>query len=316
MSATRPCRNCRAQVPETSRFCTECGTPTSFRPPSVQDAPIGQQQQGPPAGGPARPTPPSWSTSTNYGSTSRQQPVSGIGVVPPVDDPGMNGIALAHGEVVKRVYELGRIQRMWGWVQGTLVVADTRVLYRAEAVNKLNRSTLDREIHLKDVRGSVWRPARASARPASSGPGCSAHSSRSSSCLVHRWRPGLFASDRTPTGRRTGGAGWRILYVVIWLAVSVSILILRRRASVVVLAVLSNDAESSPISVTGVVGKSGGHGFLARVASPLIVLLEWLGIIEAGAAAESADIGSVRQVYAELGAVILDLQSRGTLGAD
>ena len=51
------------------------------------------------------------------------------------------------------------------------------------------------------------------------------------------------------------------------------------------------------------------------LAGPLILLLERLGIIEAGAAAESAEIESVRQVYGELGAVILDLQSRGALGA-
>jgi len=44
--------------------------------------------------------------------------------------------------------------------------------------------------------------------------------------------------------------------------------------------------------------------------------LESLGIIEAGAAAENADLESMQQVYAELGAVIMDLQSRGTLGAD
>ncbi len=313
MSATRPCRNCRAQVPETSRFCTECGTPTSFRPPSVQDAPIGQQQQGPPAGGPARPTPPSWSTSTNYGSTSRQQPVSGIGVVPPVDDPGMNGIALAHGEVVKRVYELGRIQRMWGWVQGTLIVTDTRVLYRAEAHNKLNRSTLNKEIHLKDVRGVGLTTRRGMS---AAGLGAWLLGGFLSFFVVLFFSGALsMASSFNSYGGDSGTSFWLFLLILLWAAACITIFIIRRKASVVVLSIFSSDIEGSPISVTGVVGNSGGHGFLAMLAGPLILLLERLGIIEAGAAAESAEIESVRQVYGELGAVILDLQSRGALGA-
>ena len=84
----------------------------------------------------------------------------------------------------------------------------------------------------------------------------------------------------------------------------------------VVLSIFSSDIEGSPISVTGVVGSSGGQGLLAAFAGPLVLMLERMGIVEAGAAAESAEIESVREVYSELGAVILDLQSRGTLGGD
>ena len=234
-------------------------------------------------------------------------------MVPPVDDPGMNGIALAHGEVVKRIYELGRIQRMWGWVQGTLIVTDTRVLYRAEAHNKLNRSTLNKEIHLKDVRGVGLATRRGMS---AAGLGAWLLGGFLSFFVVLFFSGALsMASTFNSYGGDSGTSFWLFLLILLWAAACITIFIIRRKASVVVLSIFSSDSEASPISVTGVVGNSGGHGFLAMLAGPLILLLERLGIIEAGAAAESAEIDSVRQVYGELGAVILDLQSRGALGA-
>ena len=234
-------------------------------------------------------------------------------MVPPVDDSGMNGITLAHGEVVKRVYELGRIQRMWGWVQGTLIVTDTRVLYRAEAHNKLNRSTLNKEIHLKDVRGVGLTTRRGMS---AAGLGAWLLGGFLSFFVVLFFSGALsMASSFNSYGGDSGTSFWLFLLILLWAAACITIFIIRRKASVVVLSIFSSDIEGSPISVTGVVGNSGGHGFLAMLAGPLILLLERLGIIEAGAAAESAEIESVRQVYGELGAVILDLQSRGALGA-
>ena len=238
--------------------------------------------------------------------------MSGIGVVPSVEEGGLAGIQLAHGEVVKRIYELGRIQRSWGWVQGTLIVTDTRVLYRAEAHNKLNHSTLNKEIHLKDVRGVGLATRRGM-----------------SAAGLGAWLLGSFLAflvviflantisvitSFNSYGGGSGVSGWLIVFLLLWAAACFTVLTLRRRASVVVLSIFSSDIEGSPISVTGVVGSSGGHGLLAAFAGPLVLMLERMGIVEAGAAAESAEIESVREVYAELGAVILDLQSRGTLG--
>jgi hypothetical protein len=313
MNSVSPCRTCGAPVAAENQFCTGCGTPTTFRPPSAVTDSLGQPQAtsaAPPTLSYARRSEPSFAA-----PSPRTRPVSGIGITPSAGDAGMNGISLAYGEVVKRVYELGRIERLWGVVQGTLVVTDTRVLYHAEAKNKLNRSTLNREIHLKDIRG-----VGLSTRKGMSAAGLGA------------WLLGSFlwfslilavsgffdgVSQYSSYGSAGGGAnGWGVFLFLFWLVACIAIFLLRRRASVVVLAVFSNEGDSAPISVSGVVGQSGGHGFLARFAGPLIMLLERLGIIEAGAAAESADIESVRAVYAELGAVILDLQSRGTLGAN
>jgi len=224
---------------------------------------------------------------------------------------GMGGVQLAHGEVVKRVYELGRIQRSWGWVQGTLIVTDVRVLYRAQAQNSLNSSTLNKEIHLKDVKGVGLATRR--------GMSAAGLGAWLLGAFLSFWAviflAGTIAAAMSFAGSG-GSGGWLVFLLLIWGGVCATILVLRRRASVVVLSVFSSDIESSPISVTGVVGRSGGHGFMATLASPLILILESLGIIEAGAAAENADLESMQQVYAELGAVIMDLQSRGTLGAD
>lgn len=314
MSSTRPCRKCGAQVPTENQFCTECGTPTSFRPP-VDAQPALQHASAvheptlsdrPQVTGAA-----SWSA-MDTGPT-RPHPVSGIGVVPAAADAGMHGIVLAHGEVVKRVYELGRIERMWGWVQGTLIVTDTRVLYRAEAQNRLNRSTLNREIHLKDVRGVGLATRRGMS---AAGLGAWLLGGFLSFVAVLLFGGGLSAAlSPSYYGASSGVSGWLVVLLLVWVAAVITVFVIRRRASVVVLSLFSNDIQGSPISVTGVVGSGGGHGFLAVFAGPLILLLERLGIIEAGAAAEAAEIESVRQVYGELGAVILDLQSRGTLGA-
>jgi len=201
-----------------------------------------------------------------------------------------------------------------GVVQGTLVVTDTRVLYHAEAKNKLNTSTLNREIHLKDIRGVGLATRKAMS---AAGLGAWLFGSFLSFLLVLSLGGSFSAATSYSSygSSGNGGNGWLVVLLLLWLAACIGIFLLRRRASVVVLAVFSNEGDSAPISISGVVGQSGGHGFLAKLAGPLILLLERFGIIEAGAAAESADIESVRAVYAELGAVILDLQSRGTLGA-
>ena len=225
----------------------------------------------------------------------------------------MGGVALAHGEVVKRVYVLGRVQRSLGWVQGTLVVTDVRVLYRAEAVNRVSRSTLNKEIHLKDVKG-VGLATRKGMSAA--GLGVWLFGSFISFWLVLFVGGGLSVFSSLGSGYSTGPSwGWLLFLLLIWAVVVGGIYYLRRKASLVVLSVFSSDIEASPIAVTGSVGKSGGHGFLALFASPLILLLERFGIIGAEAAADNADLDSMRAVYAELGAVIMDLQSRGALGA-
>jgi len=312
MSSVSPCRTCGAPVAAENQFCTECGTPTTFRPPSAVTDSLGQ----PPATSAAPPTSPypRRSEPSFAAPSSHTRPVSGIGITPSARDAGMDGISLAYGEVVKRVYQLGRIERLWGVVQGTLVVPDTRVLYHAEAKNKLNRSTLNREIHLKDIRG-VGLATRKGMSAA--GLGAWLLGSFLSFLLILSVGNILgVASQYSSYGSAGGVNGWSVFLLLVWLVACIAIFLIRRRASVVVLAVFSHEGDSAPISVSGVVGQSGGQGFLAHFAGPLIILLERLGIIEAGAAAESADIESVRAVYAELGAVILDLQSRGTLGAN
>ena len=299
----RPCRKCSTPVPTENAFCNSCGAPTSFRPPPGLT--------GAPASPPTERTPHEQARTVHSArSTTSATRRIGIGSNDQGTD-GMGGVQLAHGEVVKRIYELGRIERSWGWVQGTLVVTDVRVLYRAEAQNSLNSSTLNKEIHLKDVKGVGLATRRGM-----------------SAAGLGAWLLGSFLSfwavlflANTVSAMMSfagsgGSGGWLVFLLLIWGGICGTILVLRRRASVVVLSVFSSDIESSPISVTGVVGRSGGDGFMATLASPLTLILEGLGVIEAGAAAENADLASMQQVYAELGAVIMDLQSRATLGAD
>lgn len=309
MSSTRRCRKCGAAMPEGDQFCTSCGTPSAFRPPVTMTQEVSAELE---AG--TRPKNSAWTQSASLGNSTRghERHVKGIGLTPSGIDEGMNGIALAHGEVVKRVYELGRVQRIWGWVEGTLVVTDVRVLYRAEAKNRLNTSTLNKEIHLKDVRGVGLATRRGMS---AAGLGAWLLGAFLSFLVVYFFGGALSVMNSFGAADGSDASwGWLVFFILVWATLCIAVLLVRRRASLVALTILSSEVDSAPISVTGVVGKSGGHGFLAFFAGPLILLLERLGIIEADAAAESAEIESVRQVYAELGAVVLDLQSRGALG--
>lgn len=304
LSTTRPCRNCGSQVPEENAFCTACGAPTTFRPPvEAVQSPSGPAPRLAAASNATYPA-------QSVGVPSR---VSGIGAAP-TGSSGMGGVELAHGELVKRVYELGRVQRTLGWVQGTLVVTDTRILYRAEAVNRVSRSTVNTEIQLRDVKG-VGLLARRGMSAA--GLGAWMLGSFVSFFVVLFLGGGLSVLSSLGSDYGEGANyGWLLLFFLIWAIVVITTFVLRRRAAFVVLSVFSSDIEGSPIAVTGSVGKGGGHGIFALLASPLILILQRLGVIDADAAADNADLDSIRAVYAELGAVILDLQTRGALGAD
>lgn len=316
MSAPHSCRKCDAEMPAENQFCTRCGTPTVFRPPVPEPAaapgpralftdsrPRFEQIQTSPVSGNYR-----------YSDSQYQQP-SGVGVTPPASDSGMNGISLAHGEVVKRVYELGRVERVWGAVQGTLIITDIRVLYRAEAKNVLNSSSLNREIHLKDVRGIGLATRRGM-----SAAGLGVWLLGSFITFLVALFAGLLLAAASGYSYGYGGSSqsytWLVLFLLIWLVFCITVLVLRRRASVVLLMIYASDVENSPISVSGAVGQSGGQNALALFAAPLILILQRLGVIEADAAADAADLNSVKAVYAEIGAVILDLQSRGSLGVE
>ncbi len=247
-------------------------------------------------------------------STHGRRQVSGIGETP-AQTGDLGGVALAHGEVVKRVYQLGRLERALGWVQGTLIVTDARVLYQAEASNKLSRSTLNQEIPLADVKGLGLV-----ARTGMSAAGFGAWLLGSFIGLVVASILGpmiaTFFALMSGSFGRNASTGWTVFLLVVVVALSITTFVLRRRASFIELAVFSADIDTSPIRVSGAIGTSGGRGFIALFALPLIMLLELMGLVDAGAAADNADVDSIRAMYAELGAVILDLQSRGTLGAD
>ena len=84
-------------MPDENKFCTECGTPTAFRPPVAEPAPVAPHAPRPAAApaSPVRTPAQSWSSSRQYGPTSERQRVSGIGVVPSVEEGGLAGIQLA-----------------------------------------------------------------------------------------------------------------------------------------------------------------------------------------------------------------------------
>lgn len=300
------CSLCGAQMAPTDRFCTTCGgvggiyqpagvAGPSYSPPITSTAPLST-----PTAAPSAQTPGIDFTPTNAPA-------------PALTDP--QRVMLAHGEEVKRIHEIGRIQRGSGWLEGTLVITDVRILFHARAKNFLNQSTVNREIYLADVRG-VGLTVRKGMHPLAL------------VALILGTLIGLMVASSVGAVISLGAAlssfgSSRSTSSPLSLApliLSMIVLVLaagwgyqRSKATAVGLDIFSHDVDASPISFSGQVGRSFGLGamILGVLGAPLLIVLEWLGVYDASDAALAADLERTRALYNEIGALILDLQRVG-----
>jgi hypothetical protein len=214
-----------------------------------------------------------------------------------------------------RIHEIGRIQRGSGWLEGTLVITDVRILFHARAKNFLNQSTVNREIYLADVRG-VGLTVRKGMHPLAL------------VALILGTLIGLMVASSVGAVISLGAAlssfgSSRSTSSPLSLApliLSMIVLVLaagwgyqRSKATAVGLDIFSHDVGASPISFSGQVGRSFGLGamILGVLGAPLLIVLEWLGVYDASDAALAADLERTRALYNEIGALILDLQRVG-----
>ena len=308
------CPKCGMAVPSQNRFCTSCGNPVADAPSVVAAPPAGSagtsrfanQTEAQSVPSPAAPAATTASPKSPYDISgaivsSRPQPF----------DPAT--LHLAHGEVIKRVHEVGRLERGSGWVEGTLVLTDSRILYRARAKNFLNESTINREIQLADVNGLALSIRRGMS-PAGL---VSLVLGTMIALVVIPLIGGIFSIFSSfGSGRSSSGGGLVVFLALLVIAVAIYIGFQRAKAVQVGLVIFAKDVGSSPISFSGSVGDAGGIGMiLALLGMPLAVLLRVFGVFDASEAADAADVEATRALYEELGALILDLQSRGVLGA-
>ncbi len=341
------CGQCGVQLAPTDRFCTTCGRPVALPDPppqtpapwegnsadsvvapppwatkAPQTAPVGPTTTGGGAGFAAGPgttsaVPPTRAVESGSGGVPGPVFTGGAQVTVAEDGPrdfDPASLVLAHGEVVKRVHEVGRLRRAAGWLQGTIVVTDARIIYRAKAKNFLNSSTINREIQLADVNGVAL----------------SIHKGITPHGLVG-WLVGSLIGffvvssivgaatmvNSFGYGSRGGVPWWGVLLYLLFFVVVIWMAVVRFRATSVVLVIYSRNVEASPIALSGQVGSFGGLGniLLAFLGAPLLAALEFLGVYDAAEAADAADLEATQALYEDLGALILDLQSRGVLGA-
>lgn len=315
MVSNATCSGCGSPMLQTDRFCTSCGRPAAAQTAAADTH--GAMSPQTPANSWMTPRSAFSGDSFSYaGAPVAAAPTQGNQHTPPGQ---ATTVSLAHGEVIKRVHEVGRIQRGSGWLEGTLVITDARILYHARAKNFLNESTINREIQLADVRGIAL-----SIRKGMSPMGLV-------SLIIMAiigWMVITFVGGLLTLGSAISSFGMRsssspfdwfapvaltmMLGVIVWMG------FMRARATEVILVIYSKDIDASPISFSGQVGNStGAVGFLlGLLASPLVTVLEWFGVFDAADAAQAADLERTRSLYHDLGALILDLQKREVLGAD
>ena len=212
--------------------------------------------------------------------------------LPAMRQPTQDGVPfrLAHGEVVKATYPLTRTRGIAGRLNAQLFVTDARIVYRAEASNWFNKSTISQEVQLADVSGVEFGSRR-----------------------------GL-----TPAGI-VGAAALALLAVPMLaslilipvLVIAALVIFALMRSTAMTLAIHSRQAnDTPPISLTN----GGGHSPVAQLflalTSPISRALGLLGILDASVAQAGASTPEAQAMFAEIGALILDLQGRGVFGAE
>lgn len=310
---TISCPNCGAGADEGTKFCTSCGQPMGA---------VTERQNS--SGWRSRTAPPATSGggATGGGSTaaspSHAPDPSPIREASPSGDTGFSAadVILAHGEVVMREYPVIRMRRPLGRLDGHIVITDARVIYRAHAKNLLGESHAAREVQISKVTGAGVSTQRGIS-PMSAITAAGVWGLMSFLFLIL-----ILWSDEGSVS---------VTFTFFWLLFSAMILLgvlARIRNSFVMFNVFSSDTASSPVALTGYVGSSvsatgaiaatrGGAGLLMALGTPILAIASWLGIQEAADAANSANAEDTRAMFNEIGALILDIQSRGVLaGSD
>lgn len=271
---------CARPVEPHQGFCGACGTRVVAPVSSGGFVPA------------AAPSTPTYQTSTYTApDVQASQPAAAAA-------PGtVTDLTLAHGEVVKRVYPIANFQKQMGGLSGRLIVTDARIVYRAEASNVLNSSSISQEIQLNDVNGLTMVTSK----------GITATGASWLFLLT------LFVALPAFYGLVVG-AGVLALILLAFYAVLAIVIYVSSKHTQLVFAINSRDSGSTPIAIsTRLKGTIGP--LLGLLVLPLVKLLEVFGVTDAGATGSRADYDGARQMYAEIGALIIDLQNRGVLGS-
>ena len=280
------CQSCGAALGAGTAFCVRCGSPVA-------------RDTAAPVGYPA--------------------PSAATGTVPPMASGvqaarlGDTAVRLAHGEMVKKTFDIGGVTRGFGQLRGELIVTDARVIYRAHAKNLFGESRNCRELQIQDVNG-VALITRRGLTPLSL---LSIVLGLLIGLLLIPLLEGLLTLLLGSFLYRMGVydlSGLGMLAFMIFVTIAVVTIAMRARSTEVVFALFARSVEASPIGLAGANGRQT-PGVMAITVGifgrPLLGLLRWLGVQDASDASDSADLGRTQQMYDEIGALILDIQNRG-----
>ena len=233
--------------------------------------------------------------------------------------PDPEPITLAHGESVKRVFEIGGKIRGLGWLSGHLTVTDSRVIYRARAQHKLGASLIAHEMQVQDVAGASFVTRR----------GFTALSLLTlliGTALAWFVVPMIVQAALTALAMATRSSGvygsieaLMILSRILVLGIAVAIAIVRWRSTEVVFVILGKDVGSTPVGFYGRFGRQNPGLLAIAVVSAgglLLRFMRWIGVMDATDAGDEADPARIKAMYEEFGALILDLQNRGVFSGE
>lgn len=213
-----------------------------------------------------------------------------------------NGIRLSHGEVVKGVFEIANIHKRLGWLEARLIVTDSRVMYQASARNFLNRSVVNREVHLDEINGLGVTTIK----------GQSPAGFVASAGAVLLSLLGLIpAGIEVVQGYGYVPVVW-LGWALVW-ALIAAVTYFGMRGTRLTFLVYSGDTSNSPIGLASSTGFGLLGGFISLITMPFAKILELMGVTEAGAASTNASLEETLELYHSVGALILDLQNRGVL---
>lgn len=333
MSEPTTCLRCGLDLQPGQGACPRCQTPragfsSGFAAGPAQPAAGFGQTSGVP--GPT-PSASSWTPRPLQGAFPGPTPTPTPGPVPsrPVAPtasaagrrepvPLAEEIRLAHGEVIKRVFDIAGVSKSLGSLTAQLVVTDARVIYRARARHKLGESRNNREIQVADVNGVAMVTRR----------GFTLLSFLTVVLGTVLWWVllplilGLLASGLLLLGnygaaRAVGDLD--VFFRILVLVVAAVIAWVRWSSTEVYFQVYGRNVGASPIGLSGEFGRQqpGMMALLvAVVGNPIGRFLRWLGVMDAAEATDEASPESVQAMYEEFGALILDLQNRGVLSED
>ncbi len=295
------CRNCGSGNEDDSAYCQDCGQPLAAREPApTQPEPVTETTlEGPaerftpppptPAPSPSMRTPfrPSFAQSSVEplpGEFSGPPPAPGVTprtLVPTI--PSTN-IVLSEGERLWRAYPLLHFRPFRWRARGTLYVTDSRLLLHCSALKFTGRTTLLQEVRLESVTGF------------------GSYIDRGLGALGF-----LFALLSTVAGIEEISNGSR-LYGIVLLIIVALVAYISYRYGRLGLQVFTSQASIGPINF----GRFGS-GRLQSLFPALGLVGAVIGGVQATDVLYCFPEANANEVITELGALVFDLNRKGTL---